>query len=116
LRDAISFKYGGVNKSISAFLLSPAIEDAVGGAIHVVDGTEQLALDPELAQSIVDAVKDTLRGSNAGIAGPIFLTRPDIRRHVREILRTDLAGAVVLSYRDLRPELVIEPIARIEVD
>jgi type III secretion protein V len=116
LRDAISFKHGGVSKSISAYLFSSTIEDAVVSAIQTIDGTEQLALAPEIAHAIVEATKATTQGSNAGITGPLFLTRPDIRRHVREILRTELAGAVVLSYRDLRPELVVEPIARIEVD
>jgi type III secretion protein V len=102
---------GGV---LAVYLLAPEIESAVRDAIQRTPNGSYLAMAPDLARDILGAIKRTcVPGPDARPA--VFLTQSDVRRFVRRLVETELPEAVVLSYQELAPELIVQPVARVNV-
>ena len=71
-----------------------------------------LALAPALARDVVGAVRTAIAGSS----GPaILLTQPDVRRHVRGLVATELPDVVVLSHPELDPDVTVRALARVSL-
>ena len=112
LRRQITHRYarGG---TLAVTLLDPSIEDAVREAIQRTAAGSYLALSPDVARDILDAVKREIQvepGTDA-----VLLTQADVRRFVRRLVEGDLPDLVVLSYQELAPEVVVQPLGRVAV-
>jgi len=102
------FSQGG---ALFAHLLDPLIEDTIKEAVHRTDAGTYLALQPELAQDIVTAVKAAV-----GIAGTgVVVTNVEVRRYVRRLLEAPLPNVGVLSFQELDPNTQIQPLGRITI-
>jgi type III secretion protein V len=89
---------------IAAYAVDPAIEDALRDALPSKGAAHGLALPPDLAREIVQAVKDAVGAQ----PGAVLLIQPDVRAALRSLLRAELPEAAVLSYEELNPETRIE--------
>ena len=112
LRRQITHRYarGG---TLAVTLLDPAIEDAVRDSIQRTAAGSYLALSPDLARDILDAVKREIvlePGMEA-----VLLTQADVRRFVRRLIEGTMPDLVVLSYQELAPETVVQPLGRVSV-
>ena len=73
-----------------------------------------LALEPDIAQEIVQAVKNECGHLPPTAQRPVILTAMDIRRYVRKLLEYEFNPPFsVVSYQELSPDLNIQPVARI---
>jgi type III secretion protein V len=100
----VSHKYARGTNTLIVYLLDPQIESA---------GTH-LALEPDIAQEIVQAVKNECGHLPPTAQRPVILTSMDIRRYVRKLLEYEFNPPFsVVSYQELSPELNIQPVARI---
>jgi type III secretion protein V len=114
LKRYISHKHARNGNTLVVYLLDPQIEDAVRGAIKHTSAGSHLALEPDLAMEIVQAVKRQCGSLPASAQRPVLLTAMDIRRYVRKLLEHELATAFsVLSYQELSADMNIQPVARI---
>ena len=86
------------------------IEDAVRTAVDRRDGVAVLALEPDIAQDIVTAVKAKL-----GTKAAVILTSGDIRRHLRSLLEPELPAVAILAAHELLPGTAVKTAGRIEV-
>jgi type III secretion protein V len=98
---------------VAVHAVDPMIEDALrdalpvggiapalrGGATWGTGGAAMPALPPDQARDIVDAVRAAV-----GSGGSVLLTQPDVRRHLRALLRAELPEVAVLSYPELVPD------------
>jgi type III secretion protein V len=109
----ISHKYCAGQNMLPAYLLSPAIEDQVRGAIRQTSGGSYLTLEPAASKKIVGAVKSVIGEPSQAAHKPVLLTSMDIRRYVRKMLEQDLSDLPVLSYQELTQDINIQPLARI---
>ena len=77
------------------------VEDALREALRP-DG--HVALEPELADDLITAIR------TASEAAPraALLTQPDVRAGLRALVRAELPGLAVLSYRELDPAVRLE--------
>jgi type III secretion protein V len=117
LRDYITHKYAGVAESLSAYVLDTELEDTVRAAI--VEGPEGrvLALDPRIVDAITASVRRAVDGKRHDEQlGPVFLTAATVRPYVRRLLELECPRVRVVSYDELRPNVVVEPIGRITID
>ncbi|GAB4216744.1 MAG: SctV family type III secretion system export apparatus subunit BcrD [Sandaracinaceae bacterium] len=96
---------------LTVHLLDPLIEDTVRDAIQRTATGSYLALPPDLARDIVAAVQREVGRTER----PILLTQSDIRRFVRRLIETDVPTATVLSYQELDPSVVVQPLGRIAI-
>jgi type III secretory pathway component EscV len=85
------------------------IEDALRTAIERRDGAVVLALEPAIADDIVAAVKRDV--STDGV----LLVSADVRRHLHDLLASELPGVAILAAHELAPGTAITTRGRIEV-
>ncbi len=114
MRRYISHKYARGTGTLVVYLLDPQIEEAIRGSIKRTSAGTHLALEPEIAQEIVQAVKSECGHLPPSAQRPVILTAMDIRRYVRKLLEYEFNPPFsVLSYQELAPDLNIQPVARI---
>ena len=85
--------------------IEPLIEDALRDATQTIAGDRVVALPPDLARDIVQAVR---RARTQHAAAPVLLTQADVRRSLREVLADDLPDVTVLAYPELPISIIIE--------
>jgi type III secretion protein V len=91
---------------LMALLLDPRAEGTVREAL----AGEALALDPEVAARLLDALDHEL-GAHAAL--PVVLASADVRRALRGLVAPRFPGLAVLAYEDLPPELPVRPVGRL---
>jgi type III secretion protein V len=105
LRRHIGHRCAG-DGPLTALLLDPGAENAVREALS----GEVLALDPELASRLLDALEREVAGHDAP---PVLLASGDVRRALRGLVAPRFPRVAVLSYDDLPPELPVRPVGRL---
>ena len=109
LRRQISARWAPRGQ-LAVYTVDAMIEDAVRGAIDRRDGAQILALEPDIAQDIIAAVRGKL-GDKPGV----ILASGDVRRHLRALLEPELPGVAVLAAHELAPGTSITTAGRIDV-
>ncbi|MGQ0506410.1 MAG: type III secretion system export apparatus subunit SctV [Myxococcaceae bacterium] len=110
----VSHKYARGTNTLVVYLLDPQIEEAIRGSIKRTSAGTHLALEPDIAQEIVQAVKNECGHLPPTAQRPVILTAMDIRRYVRKLLEYEFNPPFsVVSYQELSPDLNIQPVARI---
>lgn len=115
LKRHISFRHSAGKNLLPAYLLAPAVEDTVRGAVRQTSGGSYLALDPGTSRQLLENIKSTVGDLSRSIQKPVLLTSMDIRRYLRKMIEQDLYELPVLSYQELTPEVNIQPLARVEL-
>jgi flagellar biosynthesis component FlhA len=85
--------------------LDPIIEDALRDATQTIARDRVVALAPELAHDVVQAVR---RARALHAVAPVVLTQSDVRRSLRDVVAHELPEVHVLAYTELPPSLPIE--------
>lgn len=116
MRGYVTHKYARGGDSLRAYIFDATIEDTIRGALTRSRAGVQLDLDPEIIDAIQRAVAQRIQGRKHAAGGPVFLTAPDLRAVMQGLLRRELPDVSVLSFQELDPALVVEPVARIRVD
>ncbi|MFL5320162.1 MAG: type III secretion system export apparatus subunit SctV [Myxococcaceae bacterium] len=110
----VSHKYARGTNTLVVYLLDPQIEEAIRSSIKRTSAGTHLALEPDIAQEIVQAVKNECGHLPPTAQRPVILTAMDIRRYVRKLLEYEFNPPFsVVSYQELSPDLNIQPVARI---
>jgi type III secretion protein V len=115
LRRTISFRLTHGQARLDVILMDPAIEDVIRRAILRNASGVFLTLDAAAARDIRRAVDAALATLAVGVPR-VFLTQPDIRRFVWQLLKDDVHDAVVVSFADLLPTIGLHPIARATIE
>ncbi len=112
LRHQISHRHAqdGV---LGALMLDPELEEAVREAIQHTSAGSYLALEPQLAKDMIEAIRRSLEGA-PGFA-PLLLTQSDVRRFVRRLVETELPELSVLSYQELAPAVSVRPLGHVNL-
>ncbi|EPX58098.1 Flagellar biosynthesis protein FlhA [Cystobacter fuscus DSM 2262] len=114
LRRYVSHKFARGTGTLVVYLLDPQIEEAIRNSIKRTSAGTHLALEPDIAQEIVQAVKAECGHLPPSAQRPIILTAMDIRRYVRKLLEYEFNPPFsVVSFQELSPDLNIQPVARI---
>jgi len=115
LRRYISHRHGAADRTIHAYLLDPAIEEAVRDSVCRTERGSYLAMEPDLSRDIVEAVRRQLAARGAEEPPAAVLTTMELRRHVRRLLEVDFPDLPVLAHAELLPSLRVQPVARVSV-
>jgi type III secretion protein V len=105
LRRHIGHRCAG-DGPLAALLLDPRAEIAVRNALS----GEVLALDPQVAAALLDAIAREVEGH---AAPPVVLASADVRRALRALVAPRFPRVAVLAYEDLPPELPVRPVGRL---
>jgi type III secretion protein V len=115
LRRYISHKYTGGNNTLIVYLLDPQIEDTIRSCIQHTQTGSYLALEPEVTQSILAALRKEIGDLPSSAQQPVFLTTQEIRRYFRKLVELEFPHVAVVSYQELAPEMNIQPVARVSL-
>ena len=110
-KRSITHALTGGASELKVVLLEASIEDSIRGAITRTPAGSFLTLSPAAGRNVVKALKRALDPLSVSRMPPL-LTQPDIRRFVRKLVELDLPELRVVSYAELMPELVVNPVAR----
>ncbi|MFH1130991.1 MAG: type III secretion system export apparatus subunit SctV [Pseudomonadota bacterium] len=115
LRRYMSYRFGGPEATIRAYLLDPMIEETVRDSIRKTSKGSYLAIEPELKGDIVEAVGNQLKTWPSDESLPVIMTNMEIRRYVKRLIEVDFPQLAVLSFNELLPQVTISPVGKIEV-
>lgn len=115
MKRYITYKYSRGGNTLVVYLLDPQIEQAIKDSIQITSSGNYLALEPEIAQDILDAVRSEIGDLPATAQQPVILTNVEIRRYFRQLVKLEFPYLAVLSFQELNPDMNIQPVARISV-
>ncbi len=101
-------QYQGESNKISTISFEPGLEQQIINSVHDMGNKSVLALEPNYAQKIIDAIVETVK--NASVAGnsAVLLTSSSLRNHIRKLTETAIPYLPVLSYKEIAPGIQIE--------
>jgi hypothetical protein len=115
LRSYISHRFTWAENTVTAYLLEPELEARLATGIQRTHGIPTHPLPDDEAEAFRDAVWQELSSSGNSSSGPVILTSEGVRASVRRLLEAELPDLPVLSYAELRPDVNVQPLARIPV-
>jgi type III secretion protein V len=115
LKRYISHKNTRGQSTLIVYLLDPQIEETVRSSVQHTSSGSYLALEPEITQEILSAVRNEVGNLPPSAQQPVVLTTMEIRRYFRKLVELEFPHLAVLSYQELSPEMNIQPIARISL-
>lgn len=113
LKRYISNKYTGGSHTLVVYLLEPQLEEIISSGIQRSPSGNYLALEPEVSQDILGAIRQEVSNLPPTAQQPVILTTQEIRRYLRKLVEIEFPHLAILSYQELSPEMNIQPIARI---
>jgi type III secretion protein V len=115
LRRAIASKHARGGTSLLVYLLDGEIERIVQESIrYSASGVAYLAMEPDISQEIIAAVRRECGFVGPSAQRPVILTKMQIRRYVYSLLSHAFSPPLpVMSHYELSPEIQVKPITQI---
>jgi type III secretion protein V len=111
MKRYISHKFKRGQNTLIVYLLDPAIEEMISAHQN-----RKTPLDEKSRDLILKAVRAEVEPSWKTTSTPTILTTVDVRPALREILVAEFPHLPVLAFKELSPDMQIQPIARITLD
>jgi type III secretion protein V len=108
LSDAIAHKVARGTETVVVYLLDPEIEAAVDELGDAMGPARE-----SVADRVAGAVRSELAYLPPTALVPALLTRDELRRPVRDLIRHEFPRLTVLGFGDLPPSYNVQPVARV---
>jgi flagellar biosynthesis protein FlhA len=95
---------------LKVITLDSRLEETIAQSIQKTEHGNYLALDPEMAQHVLNEIATQINNQADLDQEPILLCSPVIRPHVKQLVSRLLPQVVVLSYNELEPTVEIQSI------
>ncbi len=113
LRRQITKQFAGIDGRITVLTLDPSLEEALRDSVQQSDYGSYLALDPDIAQNIVDKLQQHyLELTQRGIT-PIVLCAPVLRIYFKRLVDRFISNLVILSYNEIDSNANVEVIGMV---
>ncbi|RJR40859.1 MAG: flagellar biosynthesis protein FlhA [Deltaproteobacteria bacterium] len=96
------------DNKIMVYSLDSFIEDLIKDSLQKTDYGIYLAMAPETAQEIINALQKAVDKATAQNVQPIVVCSPGVRRHLRRLVERHLPTLRVLSHHELVTEAKIQ--------
>jgi flagellar biosynthesis protein FlhA len=107
LSRAITSQHANETGAIPLMTFDARLEQRLIDSVNHTEHGSYLAIDPEFAQRLINAVERSLVRFNETAARPIFLTSPLIRGHFKRFIDKFVPGIAVLSHNEIDPKAKI---------
>lgn len=115
LSRSISSAHVQADGTISVITMDRSVEEKIQNSIQHREHGSYLALDPQVAQKILDSLS-SLVASFAGGQLPVLLVIPQIRPHVRRLTERYFPSLSVLSHNEIAANMKIKSIGKVTID
>ncbi|MEJ2034418.1 MAG: flagellar biosynthesis protein FlhA, partial [Deltaproteobacteria bacterium] len=116
LARSILAPYVDEENNLPVLTLATRVEDLVRESIQKGEQGAQLALEPNMAQRLLEAVQEMAEKAAADGYQPVILCSAILRRHLRRLLERFLPQVAVLSHNELTPQVKIQSLGTVEVN
>ncbi len=104
-----------INEVIPVITLAKPVEDAIQSSVQHKEQGSYLAIDPGIAQKILDSIGEGIDLFEGG-QRPTLLTAPQIRPHVRSLTERYYPALTVISHNEVAPNLKIKSLGTVTLD
>jgi flagellar biosynthesis protein FlhA len=115
LSRSISAAHVQPDGSIPVITIDRSVEEMIQNAIQHREQGSYLALDPQVAQKILDSLSSLMSGFTGG-QQPVLLVIPQIRPHVRRLTERYFPSLAVLSHNEITANMKIKSIGTVTID
>ncbi len=115
LSRTICQRYQNGEGKIGVISLDPQLEQTIANSIHKTERGNLLALDPNMAQKLIDKLIEAVRNSLSSGYEAVLLTSSNIRSHIRRLIENALPHVPVLSYKEISPGVKIDPLGIVKL-
>ncbi|MDD3897327.1 MAG: flagellar biosynthesis protein FlhA, partial [Syntrophomonadaceae bacterium] len=113
LKRQISKQYSGDKQTMSVLTLDPGLEEKLRESIQHSEFGSYLALDPDIAQPMIDRLSRQYEElSQRGIT-PIVICAPILRLYFKRLVERFISNLVVLSYNEIDSNINVEVIGMV---
>ena len=105
LGRTICGRYADQSGVLQTISFDPQLEQAL------IENVSQEAIEPSLAQQIVNEVGDAFKVAVSSGVDAVVLTSSLVRRHVRSLISSTFPDLPVLSYNEIPPGFQVVPVA-----
>ncbi len=91
------------------------VEELLSRSLKTTEAGTYLAIDPSMADKLVESIKNGIQKLTMMGYTPILLTSPIVRLHVKRLTEREIPDLVVLSSSEIPPEVKIQSFATIGV-
>lgn len=115
LSRTICQRYQNGEGKIGVISLDPQLEQTIANSIHKTERGSILALEPNMAQKLIDKLTDVVRGSLSTGYEVVLLTSSNVRSHIRRLIENALPHVAVLSYKEISSGVKIDSVGIVKL-
>jgi flagellar biosynthesis protein FlhA len=108
-------RYQNAEGKIGVISFDPQLEQAIANAIHKTERGNLLALEPNMAQKLIDKLVEIVKGSLSSGYEAVLLTSSNVRSHIRRLIENALPQVPVLSYKEISQGVRIESLGIVKL-
>src|SRR5699024_4240843 len=115
LAAQITNQYVDDSLALKVITVSNNVEKVVADHIQQTEHGNFLSLDPDMQQTIIQAIHGEVEKLSLQEETAIVMCSPAIRMHLKHLLERFLPNVVVLSYNELEPNVQVESVGVVNV-
>jgi flagellar biosynthesis protein FlhA len=101
--------------TLAVLTLGPSLERTLAEALVQNEQESYLALEPQLAQKVVEAIAKAVEQSLPLAGQPVALCTAAVRPHLRRLIERYLPQVAVLSYNEIGPRVGVKVLGTVEL-
>jgi flagellar biosynthesis protein FlhA len=103
------------DNALAVLTLGPSMEQTLSEAVMQNEQESYLALEPRLAQKVVEAIVKGVEKCLPLPGQPILLCTASVRPHLRRLIERYLPQLIVLSYHEIEPRVSVKVLRTVEL-
>lgn len=115
LARTICSRYQTKDGKLGVISFEPQLEQTISNSIHRTERGALLALEPTIAQKLIEKMSHVMRESIPSGYEVVLLTSTAIRHHIRKLIEVSLPNLPVLSYKEIAPGTQIQSLGIVRV-
>ncbi len=115
LSRTICQRYQNGDGKIGIVSLDPQLEQTIANSIHKTERGNLLALEPNMAQKLIDKLVEVVKGSLSSGYEVVLLTSSNVRSHIRHLIENALPQVPVLSYKEISSGVKIDSLGIVKL-
>lgn len=113
LKRHISKQVAGDQRRLFALTLDPSLEEALRDAVQQTEFGSYLALEPGIAQAMIDNLTSQYNNFNRRNITPVILCAPVLRIYFKRLVEKFLPNLMVLSYNEIESGIDVEVVGMV---
>lgn len=116
LARQITNQYIVQGETMKVLTLSGRVEKAVADGVQQTEHGNYLSIDPNVSQSIIEAIAKQIEAVSLQDQAPILLCSPAVRMYVRQLIDRYFPQVPVLSYNELEANVEVQSVGVVNID